>query len=310
MILIRQFEEVCAEAVLSGEIHGEMHLSVGQEAIGAAMVGVLRDDDAVVSTHRGHAHAIGKGVPLKPLLAEIFEKETGLCRGRGGHMHLFDPERNFSCTGIVGASLPIALGYAYAAQIESGDSVAVGITGDGGANAGPFHECLNIAGAWRLPLVVVVENNRYGISVPITSVSATATIAERAAAYNAMGAVVDGADVEATAEGLRNAIDHVRAGRGPALLEVVCVRLRGHYEGDTDHYRSTSEKEAMEREGDPISNATEKLVRRGELSPRQIDGFFIEAKQELSEILASVRADQQPDANEALSGVFVEATNP
>ena len=284
MILIREFEEICGQAVASGEIHGEMHLSVGQEAVGAAICAVLRDEDAVVSTHRSHAHAIGKRVPLKPLLAEIFEKETGLCRGRGGHMHLFDPERSFSCTGIVAASLPIALGYAYAASIEGSDRVAVGITGDGGALAGPFHECLNIAGAWKLPLLVIVENNHYGISVRLSSVSATATIAERASAYGARGEVVDGTNVEETFRALREAVDHVRAGKGPALLEIVCFRLRGHYEGDPDHYRSPAEKKAMEQESDPIAIATDKLIRNGQLSSTEVEALVGEARQELAEV--------------------------
>src|SRR6185437_7213937 len=152
MARMRAFEEVCLEGVASQEIHGELHLGIGQEAIAAGMVGALRPEDAVVSTHRNHLHAIAKGVPLRPLLAEIYERETGLCRGRGGHMHPFDPERRFSATGIVGSAVGVALGYAYAAWIEESGAVSVGVTGDGGVNTGAFHESMNMAGAWRLPL--------------------------------------------------------------------------------------------------------------------------------------------------------------
>jgi len=176
---MRHFDEACLEGVPTMEIHGELHTGIGQEAISAGMFGLLKKEDAVVSTHRNHYHALIKGVDPFLLMSEIFEKETGLCKGFGGHMHPFSLENNFSATGIVGQSLPVALGYSYAFKIRKQNFVAIGITGDGGSNHGTFHETLNIAGAWQLPLVVLVENNGYGISVPISDVLATKTIAER-----------------------------------------------------------------------------------------------------------------------------------
>lgn len=305
MARMRAFDEICLQGVETREIHGELHVSIGQEAIAAGMVGALRDDDAVVSTHRNHVHGIAKGVPLRPMLAEIFEKDTGLCRGRGGHMHLFDPGRNFSTTGIVGSSLGVALGYAYSAWLDERDSVAVGVTGDGGANSGAFHECLNMAGAWGLPFVVLVENNLYAISVPIEGNCATPTIAERAAAYAAWGRRVDGTDVDVVAEAFSEAVEHARNGKGPALLEATCYRFRGHYEGDFDLYRPKQEKEAALRELDPIAIGRRRLLERGEATHTELDAIVEEARREMEALLAEVRADPMPDPSGALDYVFV-----
>jgi acetoin:2,6-dichlorophenolindophenol oxidoreductase subunit alpha len=266
---------------------------------------VLRDDDAVVSTHRNHLHAIVKGVPLRPLLAEIYERETGLCRGRGGHMHIFDRARNFSCTGIVGSSLGVALGHAYAACLAGGDAVAVGITGEGGTNAGAFHEAMVMAGAWRLPLVVLVENNGYAISVPIDGVSATDTIAERAPAYAAWGVRVDGTDVEAVAEAFAHAVERARRGDGPSLVEATCYRFQGHYEGDPDRYRTKAEKAAAVEQRDPLAIARRTLIQRG-AAPGELDRIAADAEREMQALLAEVRADPLPATEDALEHVFVE----
>jgi pyruvate dehydrogenase E1 component alpha subunit len=306
MVHMRHFEEACLEGVRSGEIHGELHVGIGQEAIAAGMLGALSDRDAVVTTHRCHLHGIAKGVPLYPMMAEIFEKESGLSRGRGGHMHLFDPERNFSTTGIVGASLPVALGYAYAGWLAGDDRVAVGITGDGGANIGTFHECLNIAGAWKLPLVVLVENNQYAISVPIDTVLATPTIAERAVAYSAWGEKVDGTDVDEVAEAFQKAVTHARSGKGPVLLEAICHRFRGHYEGDLDLYRPPAYKEQILKEGDPLLLTRQRLLSRKESSEEELDALVEASRQEIRRILAEVRAAPGPDPAGALEYLFVE----
>jgi pyruvate dehydrogenase E1 component alpha subunit len=306
MVRMRHFDEACLKGVETGEIHGELHTGIGQEGIAAGMAGFLRDDDALVSTHRNHTHAITKGVPLKPMLAEIFEKETGLCRGRGGHMHLFDPDRNFSTTGIVGSSLGVALGYAYAFRLEGRDSIAVGVTGDGGANSGSFHECLNIAGAWKLPYVVLVENNRYAISVPFEEVSGTPTVAERASAYAAWGRRVDGTDVEAVAAAFGEAVRHARSGNGPAIFEATCYRFRGHYEGDFDLYRSNEAKEAAFRDLDPIAIARRRLLDRGEATEADLDAIVEESRRELEALLEDVRADPMPHPQRAFNYVFVE----
>jgi acetoin:2,6-dichlorophenolindophenol oxidoreductase subunit alpha len=305
MARLRAFDLACLEGVPTLEIHGELHTGIGQEAVGAAMAKVLRDDDAVVSTHRNHFHALAKGVSPRALMAEIFERETGLCRGRGGHMHPFDLERNFSATGIVGAALPVALGYAYAFALEGGNRVAVGITGDGGANNGTFHEALNMAAAWELPLVVLVENNHLAISVPISDVLATATIAERGSAYGAPGETVDGTDVEAVSEAFERAVGHARAEDGPYLLEAICHRFQGHYEGDVQQYRIPSELERIRQQFDPLIIARRRLVERGVGSEPELAAIEAEEGGAMHELLASVRADPMPDPGEALDHVFV-----
>jgi pyruvate dehydrogenase E1 component alpha subunit len=305
MCRMRAFEEACLEGFKSREIHGELHTGIGQEGVAAGLAPHLRKSDGLVSTHRNHLHALAKGVAPAALMAEIFEKETGLCRGRGGHMHPFDPSTNFSATGIVGASIPVALGYAYAFAKEGRPDIGVAFTGDGGANHGTFHECLNMASAWRLPLVIVVENNQYAISVPAAAVTAPTAIWERAAAYGARGWPVDGTDVMAVDLVCGEAVAHARSGNGPAVVEAFCHRFRGHYEGDADSYRPREERNRMRQDGDPITKARAALLAAG-ATAGELDRTQQEAKEEMSAILARVRADPMPDAATALAYRFVE----
>ncbi len=295
MLTMRHFEEACLDGVPTREIHGELHTGIGQEAISAAMAGILLKDDALVSTHRNHLHAIAKGVSLKPLLAEIFERETGLCKGRGGHMHPFDPATNFSATGIVGSAIPVALGYSYAYFLESSNNIAVGVAGDGAVNTGAFHESMNIAGAWKLPLVIVVENNQYAISVKTDSVSATSSIAERASAYACWGKSVDGTDVSKVIPLFEEAVDHARSGTGPAILEATCYRFRGHYEGDHDSYRPNEEKATAIKDEDPILITREQLIATGTVTANDLDEMEDESKIFMTALLTEVREDPMPD---------------
>lgn len=306
MLTMRHFDETCLEGLPTGEIHGELHLGIGQEAISAGMMASLRPGDAVVSTHRNHHHAIAAGVPLKPMLAEIFERETGLCRGRGGHMHLFDPAHNFSSTGIVGASLPVALGYAYKFWMRGEPQIAVAVTGDGSTNNGTFHECMNIAGAWDLPFVMVVENNLLAISVSIGDVVATPTIAERACAYGAWGKKVDGTDVDVVREAFAEAADYARSGKGPAILEATCYRFRGHFEGDHDSYRRMDEKRRIRGAHDPILLYGRKLLAEGVATEAELASLAEVAKKELVALLSEVRHDPTPHPSGALDYLFVE----
>lgn len=308
MVQMRAFEEACLAGVPTREIHGELHVALGQEAIAAGMLGVLTDEDALVSTHRSHQHALAKGVDVRGMLAEIYEKETGLCGGFGGHMHLFDTPRRFSTTGIVGAGLPVALGHAYAARLSGRPTVAVAVTGDGGANNGAFHETLNMAGVWKLPLVVLIENNEWAISVPFAESTATATHAERASAYAAWGRRVDGMDVEQVADAFAEAVDHARSGRGPAILEATCYRFRGHYEGDLDLYRQQSEKEDWLTNRDPLVLTRARILGRGEAEEPALAAREEQIRSEMRDILASVRADSQPAATSAHDHVFASTS--
>jgi acetoin:2,6-dichlorophenolindophenol oxidoreductase subunit alpha len=304
MLTMRHFEEACLKGVPTGEIHGELHTGIGQEAIGGAMAGILRRTDALVSTHRNHLHAIAKGVRLKPLLAEIFERSTGLCKGRGGHMHPFDLENNFSATGIVGSAIPVALGYAYAFAVEGNTNIAVAMAGDGAANTGAFHESMNIAGAWKLPLVIIIENNQYAISVKSKTVSATPTLSERAGAYSAWGATVDGSDITNVIPPLEQAVEHARTGNGPAILEATCYRFRGHYEGDHDSYRSQEEKSRAQESQDPLEITRCQLIQAGIATDSELQTFAQESKQDMLALLESVRRDPAPDPSEVFKYLY------
>lgn len=304
MLTMRHFEEACAQGVPSGELRGELHLASGQEAVAAGMVGTLRTHDWMVSTHRSHQHAIAKGVALQPMMAEIYEKATGLCGGKGGHLHLFDLQARFSSTGIVGSSLPVALGHAYGARLEGSDSIAVAMTGDGGTNTGQFHETMNMAAIWKLPLVIVVENNFYAISVPSDQATAKPGIAERAQAYSAWGERIDGTDVDTVATAFAEAAAHARGGQGPAILEAICYRFRGHYEGDVDHYRTKEYRERMVAEFDPIHIARRRLVDGGTAEP-ELDRIEDEVSSEMTSILQETRSAPAPDPATVFDDVFV-----
>ncbi|MDO7882792.1 thiamine pyrophosphate-dependent dehydrogenase E1 component subunit alpha [Salinibacterium soli] len=303
MVLMRRFEEACLTGVASKEIHGELHTAIGQEAIAAALAEHIRDGDSLASTHRNHLHAIAKRIPLHPLMAEIFEKETGLCGGFGGHMHLFDRERRFSTTGIVGASLPVALGHAYAAKISGRDSVAFAVIGDGSVNTGGFHETMNMASVLGLALVVIIENNEWAISVPFSAASSTPTLAERASAYSAPGERVDGLDVDATSAAIGRAVAHARS-TGPAIVEAMCYRFRGHYEGDLDLYRSQTEKTDRTTTKDPVVLLRAQLRDSGMLDEATLGELEAEASAEIDAVLAAVRAESQPDRSLAHDHVF------
>ena len=305
MAAMRAFDEACLDALRRKAIHGELHVGLGQEAIGAGMAEALRPEDAVVSTHRNHFHALAKGVDRRALLAEICEREAGLCRGRGGHMHPFDPATNFSATGIVGASIPVALGYAHAFRLRGEAAVAVGVTGDGGSHTGGFHEALVMAGAARLPLVVLVENNALAISVQFEDVSPTETVAERAAAYSALGLHVDGTDVDAVAHTVAQAMDHARGGRGPVIVEAICHRFRGHFEGDPEGYRSKEERQRVRDNFDPLRLYRHRLAAAG-VSDDEADAILAAEKAAMKELLADVLDMPMPDPAGAMLYRFVE----
>ena len=294
MLDIRNFEKSCIEGSKTGEIHGELHTGIGQEAVGAMIKQFCRKEDALVSTHRNHVHAIGKSVSMRELMAEIFEKETGICKGRGGHMHPFDQSNNFSATGIVGSSIPVALGYAYGFWYENNDNISIAITGDGGSNSGAFHECLNIASAWQLPLLILLENNGYGISVKSENVNGPIEFYQRCNAYGILGKKVDGTNPELLYPVFNEVIEHLRKGNGPAILEVTCARFRGHYEGDHDTYRSRKELDENINTKDPIKILKNTIIERNILSENDLNHLIDESVLKIKNILSEVRKDSSP----------------
>jgi pyruvate dehydrogenase E1 component alpha subunit len=263
----------------------------------------LHDDDTVVGTHRPHHFAIAKGVPLKAMTAEMFGKDTGLGRGKGGHMHLFDPAHKFSCSGIIGASLPPACGAALAAKKRGKDWVAVAFFGDGATNQGSFHESLNLAALWRLPVLFVCEDNKYAISVEKSESTSVAWNADRAAAYGMPGVLVDRNDAMAVYEAAGAAIERARRGEGPTLLEVRTDRYLGHFQGDPETYRPKGEVDEL-RQHDPIPALGAQLRRQGLLDDAADQALRARVSSRVAEAYEYGRSSPYPKPEDALLHVF------
>ncbi len=315
MQLIRYYEDRMAEiytegktplfSIAAGTVPGEMHLAAGQEPVAVGVGAHLRQDDMVTAPHRPHHFAIAKGVDLKRMTAEIFGKTTGLSHGKGGHMHLFDPEVHFSCSGIVGAGFPPAVGAAMAMHRQGRDGVAVAFAGEGAANQGTFHESLNLAALWKAPVVFVIEDNHYAISVPKGQSTAVGKNSDRAQAYGIPGVYIPGNDVLAISEAAEKAIARARAGNGPTLLEIETTRLYGHFQGDAEMYLGTGEKEQW-REKDPIPRFRDYLLSQHLLSAEQDAVIIAEVRQLVEDAVAYARQSPEPKPDDALHDVFME----
>jgi acetoin:2,6-dichlorophenolindophenol oxidoreductase subunit alpha len=263
MWTIRRFEEEAEQSYMRGLIHGTMHLSIGQEASATGICMPLTDSDYITSTHRGHGHCIAKGADPKMMFAEFFGKEEGYCRGRGGSMHIADPSKgNLGANGIVGGGIPIAVGAALSIKQRKKPDVAVSFFGDGASNEGAFHEALNMAAIWKLPVIFVCENNKYGMSVSTERSMAVPNVADRAVAYNMPGVIVDGNDFLAVTEASLAAVERARRGDGPTLIECKTYRTRGHSRSDRNRYRSKDEIDSWIAR-DPIPRFVSDLVGYG-----------------------------------------------
>ncbi len=304
MHLIRRFEERVAECYANSEIPGFIHLSVGQEAVPAAVCALLRDDDLIAATHRGHGQCLAKGADPQRVMAELFGRRTGTCRGKGGSMHLCDMSRGILGTnGVVGASLPIAVGTALAARVRGTGQVTVAFFGDGAANTGAAHEALNLAGVWDLPVVFVCENNLYAEFTPQAVHSKVAAIADRAAVYGMTGLTVDGNDAVAVYAAAAAAVERARTGAGPTLLEGLTYRLRGHHEGDQMTYRSKEETDAW-RAKDPIPRLADWLRSRGWLGEPDEARLLAEVRAEVDAATEFARQSPWPAPEDTLEGVY------
>jgi acetoin:2,6-dichlorophenolindophenol oxidoreductase subunit alpha len=305
MVTMRRFEEAVASGVSSGQIHGEMHLGIGQESVAAVLAEHLRPADAVVSTHRSHLHALAAGVDPVELLAEVFERD-GLNHGKGGHMHLFDSGRRFMCTGIVGAAAPIATGYALAQRLGDEDSVTVAVSGDGAMNAGAVYEAMNLAAVRGLPVLFLVEDNGYSISVPRAR-STAGELIDRARPFGMEAGICDGRDIEETEGLIGSLMAAVRARRSPAMAIVSVYRFRGHYEGDLDLYRPARERElAMSPADDPLQRTRSLLLAAG-AAESQLEELENDAASEVAGWLALALQRPEPSPRTAREGVFADA---
>jgi TPP-dependent pyruvate/acetoin dehydrogenase alpha subunit len=315
MVKSRYFEDTMVEAygegkspvfnIGAGPVPGEMHLSTGQEPAAVGICAHLKKEDTVTSPHRPHHHAIAKGVDLKRMTAEMFGKVTGLGKGKGGHMHLFDPDVKFSCGGIIAAGIPHAVGAALAAKKKGEDWVAVAFVGEGAANAGGFHESLNLAALWKLPLIVVVEDNSYGISVTKKDSTAVESNDKRAAAYGIEGAYVKNNDPIEMYKVSERAVERARSGQGPTIIEIETYRYLGHFQGDPELYRDKEEVPSL-RKLDPIDKVRDLMISEGIASADDIAMLDAKVKQEVDEAYKYARESEYPSPEAALEDVFVK----
>ncbi|MBI4216444.1 MAG: pyruvate dehydrogenase (acetyl-transferring) E1 component subunit alpha [Chloroflexi bacterium] len=304
MLLIRRFEEKSAEMYARGKIGGFLHLYIGQEATGVGVIAALRPEDHIVTTYREHGHALARGLEPGAIMAELFGKATGVSHGKGGSMHLFDASKNFwGGYAIVAGGMPIAVGLALAAQYRGEARIVLNIFGDGAVNEGEFHEALNLASVWKLPVLFLCENNLYAMGTAIARVSAVPEVYRRAAAYDIPAQRVDGQDVEAVYEAAQAAVEQVRSGRGPYLLEAVTYRFRGHSMADAVLYR-TREEEEQWKARDPIELLRRRLEKDGQLTGPELAALQAEAEQVVAAAVAFAEASPPPPPEALYEDVY------
>ncbi|WP_422445195.1 thiamine pyrophosphate-dependent dehydrogenase E1 component subunit alpha [Thermoanaerobacterium sp. DL9XJH110] len=304
MYEIRCFELEVDRLFKANLIWGTCHLSVGEEASAVGAVAALEEGDMITSTHRGHGHCIAKGGKLPQMFAELLGKETGYCRGRGGSMHIADLESgNLGANGIVGGGIPIATGAALASKMKKDGKVTVCFFGDGASNQGCFHESVNLASVWKLPVVYVCENNLYGMSVPFAKASAVKNVADRAAAYGIPGEVVDGNDVEAVYEVVKKAVDRARRGEGPSIVEAKTYRWMGHSKSDANVYRTKEEIEEWKQKC-PIKRYRAKLVQECTATPEELDRIEREVEKAIQEAIEYAKNSPEPRVEDIMDGVY------
>lgn len=307
MLLIRLVEDEVYRQLLEGTIRGTTHLCQGQEAVPVGVCSVIRRTDWVTCTYRGHGWALARGVDLTAFFAELMGRASGLCGGKGGSMHLTDLDRGlFLSSGIVGGAMPPALGVAYAHQLRGDDGVAVTSFGDGATNIGTFHESLNMAAVWRLPVVFVCENNLYGEYTPASETALVEDLAERACAYGVPGRVVDGNDVESVREVAREAVERARRGEGPTLIEAKTYRHGGHSRTDPAKYRPADEVERWKAR-DPLIIAEQRLLERGDVDRATLDAAREQALEQIRDALAVAKDAPEPEGALLLADVYVDA---
>ena len=304
MLLCRMFEERVYYLFLEGRLPGTIHQSQGQEASAVGVCWALQENDMITSTHRPHSHAVARGVAVKSIMAELFAKKTGCCRGKGGSMHIGDRDAGMlPAIAIVGGAIPLAAGYALAFQYLKRPNIVACFFGDGATNIGTFHEGINMAAIWELPVVFVCENNRYAASTAVEKVMKVKHVSERGAAYGIPAETVDGNDVERVYETMMKAALRARTGLGPTLLELETYRFAGHSRSDPGHYRSTEEVTAW-KQRDPIIRYETKLLTEGVLKPEGITEIKSAIERELEEAVALAEQGPDPQPEDCLNDVF------
>jgi pyruvate dehydrogenase E1 component alpha subunit len=307
MLQIRYFEEKVMELLAQNIITGASHLYAGEEAVAVGACAAIEPTDYITSTHRGHGHCIAKGGQLPQMMAELCGKQTGYSRGRGGSMHIADVAKgNMGATGIVGGNIPVATGAGLALKLQGGRKVVLCFFGDGAANNATFHESLNMAGVWKLPVVYICENNLYGMSVSTKRACAVEDIASRASAYNMPGMIVDGQDVLAVKEAVRKAVERARAGLGPTLIEAKTYRYFGHSRSDPRKYRTKEEEKFYKEQRDPINLFKMKLLEQKIATNEELDTVEKSVANAIEEATRFALDSPHPDPSELYDFLYVE----
>jgi pyruvate dehydrogenase E1 component alpha subunit len=306
MVKIRKFEETVEKYFLDGQIPGFVHLYIGEEAIATGVCASLKNDDYIQSTHRGHGHTIAKGADINRAMAEIFGKKTGFCRGKGGSMHIADFSVGMlGANGVVGGGFNIATGAALAIKKQKRDNVSVVFFGDGASNRGTFHEALNMASVWKLPIIFVCENNKWASTTPYRTTTSVEDISKRAAGYSMESKIVDGNDVFDVYEGFKEALAHVKAGNGPFFLEAKTYRIKGHFVGDPELYRTKEEVQKVYDENNPITRFENKVLKENLLSGTELKEISSKAETEIKEALKFAQDSEFPEPSEMYDDLYV-----
>lgn len=304
MVRIRSFELKAEELFLQGKLPGFIHLYIGEEAIAVGAMANLRKDDYITSTHRGHGHMIAKGASMDRMMAELYGKRTGYCKGKGGSMHIADVSIGvLGANGEVGGGLPIAVGAAMGLKMLKKDSVVISFFGDGASNRGSFHESLNWASIYNLPVIFLCENNQFASTARVKETTSVENISDRAVGYNMKGVTIDGNDVLKVYETVKEAVDRARNGGGPTLIEAKTYRIKGHFVGDPMLYRDQKEVEEFWKR-EPIGKFENYLFENGLLEINEKDKIWNEAKREVEEAVKFAEESEYPNPEEALEDLF------
>src|SRR6185503_4228449 len=307
LLLIRRFEERCAQLYVEGKIGGFLHLYIGQEAVGVGAISLLRPDDYIITSYRDHGYALARGSDPRALLAELCGKATGISRGKGGSMHFYDvPRGNFGGDGIVGGHLPIAAGMGYGIRLRGTDQVVICFFGDGAVNEGAFHEALNVSALWNLPVVYVIENNRYGMGTSLDRASSVKDLYQRASAYGIQRREINGMDLIAVRDSLQEAIDRARKEKQPTLLEMETYRYRGHSMSDPGKYRTKEEVEEMMR-FDPIFQFGKRLTDQERVTQAELDAIDKEILAQVEECVKYTEESPLPTVESLWEDVYVRS---
>ncbi len=307
MYRMRRFEEEVFEFYKQGLMPGLAHLYLGEEAIATGVCAALNEDDYIGSTHRGHGHLVARGADIEKMMAEILGKKDGYSKGKGGSMHIMALDKGIlGANGIVGAEIPIATGAAYTIKYRGTDQVAVSFFGDSAANQGTFHESINMAAAWSLPIIYIIENNLYGISVDIRDVTNTKDIADRAKAYGIPGAVVDGMDVTAVYEESKKAIERARKGQGPSIIECKTYRWQGHHVGDPAEYRMKKDpdEKAKWMAKCPVQCFKDEAISNKLITKKEINQIEKIIEEEILKAVIFAKENPYPDIEESFTDIF------